>query len=341
MRTTRAGLRGTTPTTTARSCRGPSRATLNGASIYIESLRNPDQYKTEKGAQLKTDILHAPLPKGPAGQFSMHTYHSHCCRRYSKNQEAAKDFLKWMHTKADLREVVHLAEGLRHAADRRVGEAQGVERGSGHGALQGRRPARPHARLRGPGRTRRPPRCSPSTSSPTCTRRLPGHAARGRREVGRGRTEEGLRLTRAPVAVAVRTGHAGFEWSRRLRRATARSETFRHPRGADTRDRARRAIELKAETMAIAETQVYMPQAPRPSTAARGRALARLRAAGADPGAARPVHRLSVRRGHLAVGDRHARRRARRIRRAREFRTRSGTTHLPHVGLQHRSSIRA
>ncbi len=74
-------------------------ATLNGASIYIESLRRPDQYKTEKGAQLKTDILHAPLPKGPAGQFSMHTYHSHVLPSYSKNQKAAKDFLKWLHSK--------------------------------------------------------------------------------------------------------------------------------------------------------------------------------------------------------------------------------------------------
>src|SRR5204862_7058464 len=56
---------------------GDISATLNGASIYIESLRNPDKYITEKGAQLKTDILHAALPKGPAGQFSMHTYFSH------------------------------------------------------------------------------------------------------------------------------------------------------------------------------------------------------------------------------------------------------------------------
>jgi multiple sugar transport system substrate-binding protein len=80
---------------------GTISATLNGASIYIESLRRPDQYKTDKGAQLKTDILHAPLPKGPAGQFSMHTYHSHCLPSYSKNQKAAKDFLKWMHTKAN------------------------------------------------------------------------------------------------------------------------------------------------------------------------------------------------------------------------------------------------
>jgi multiple sugar transport system substrate-binding protein len=74
-------------------------ATLNGASIYIESLRNPDKYITEKGAQLKTDIQHSPLPKGPAGQFSMHTYHSHVMPSYSKNQKAAKEFLKWAHSK--------------------------------------------------------------------------------------------------------------------------------------------------------------------------------------------------------------------------------------------------
>jgi multiple sugar transport system substrate-binding protein len=76
-------------------------ATLNGASIYIESLRNPDKYMTEKGAQLKTDIQHAPLPKGPAGQFAMHTFFSHVIPSYSKNQAGAKEFLKWIHTKAN------------------------------------------------------------------------------------------------------------------------------------------------------------------------------------------------------------------------------------------------
>ena len=74
-------------------------ATLNGASIYIESMRNPDKYVSEKGVQLKTDILHSPLPKGPAGQFSMHTYHSHVMPSYSKNQKAAKELLKWAHSK--------------------------------------------------------------------------------------------------------------------------------------------------------------------------------------------------------------------------------------------------
>jgi len=72
-------------------------ATLNGASIYIETLRKPDQYKTDSGAPMKTDILHSPLPKGPAGQFGMHTFQSHMLMAYSKNQKGAKEFLKWMH----------------------------------------------------------------------------------------------------------------------------------------------------------------------------------------------------------------------------------------------------
>jgi multiple sugar transport system substrate-binding protein len=76
-------------------------ATQNGASIYIESLRKPDQYITEKGVQMNKDILHAPLPKGPAGQFGMHSLHSHMLMKYSKNQDAAKNLLKWLHTTAN------------------------------------------------------------------------------------------------------------------------------------------------------------------------------------------------------------------------------------------------
>jgi len=72
-------------------------ATLNGASIYIEAMRKPDQYITEKGKQMKTDIQHAPLPKGPAGQFGFHLLQSQMLMKYSKNQDAAKEFLKWIH----------------------------------------------------------------------------------------------------------------------------------------------------------------------------------------------------------------------------------------------------
>jgi multiple sugar transport system substrate-binding protein len=77
---------------------GTIAATLNGASIYIESLRKPDSYKTDDGKQMKTDILHSPLPKGPAGQFAFHGSQSHILPTYSKNQKAAKEFLVWLHT---------------------------------------------------------------------------------------------------------------------------------------------------------------------------------------------------------------------------------------------------
>ena len=80
---------------------GTIAATLNGASIYIETLRKPDQYKTEKNAPMKDDIRHSPLPRGPKGQFGFHLFQSHMVMRYSKNQKAAKEFLGWIHTPAN------------------------------------------------------------------------------------------------------------------------------------------------------------------------------------------------------------------------------------------------
>ena len=91
---------------------GTISSTLNGASIYIEATRKPDQYKTEKGAALQTDILHAPLPKGPAGQFGMHTFESHLMPSYSKNQKAAKDFLRWLHTPANYEKWFNSQKGF-------------------------------------------------------------------------------------------------------------------------------------------------------------------------------------------------------------------------------------
>lgn len=87
-------------------------ATLNGASIYIESLRKPDQYKTEKGQPLHTDILHAPLPKGPAGQFGFHLLQSNMVMKYSKNQDAAKQFLSWLHQEANYRKFFESQKGF-------------------------------------------------------------------------------------------------------------------------------------------------------------------------------------------------------------------------------------
>jgi multiple sugar transport system substrate-binding protein len=79
---------------------GTCSATNNGASIYIEALKKPDAYQTEKGTPLKDDILHAPLPKGPGGQFSFHVPFSNMVMAYSKNQAPAKDFLRWINSKA-------------------------------------------------------------------------------------------------------------------------------------------------------------------------------------------------------------------------------------------------
>jgi multiple sugar transport system substrate-binding protein len=74
-------------------------ATNNGASIYIEALRKPDAYLTEAGKPMKDDIRHAPLPAGPAGQFSFHIPSSNVVPRYSKNPKGAKEFIGWMNSK--------------------------------------------------------------------------------------------------------------------------------------------------------------------------------------------------------------------------------------------------
>jgi len=78
---------------------GELSATLNGASIYIVAKRQKDKIKDEKGEPLWQDIEHAPLPGGPAGQFSMYLPFQHAVMKYSKNQKLAKDLLKWLHAK--------------------------------------------------------------------------------------------------------------------------------------------------------------------------------------------------------------------------------------------------
>jgi multiple sugar transport system substrate-binding protein len=87
-------------------------STLNGASIYIEAQRKPDQYKTEKGTPLKDDILHAPLPAGPKGQFGFHTFQSHVIPSYSKNQKAAKELLKFFHKKENYEQWFTTGQGF-------------------------------------------------------------------------------------------------------------------------------------------------------------------------------------------------------------------------------------
>jgi len=78
---------------------GTISSTNNGASIYIESKRKPDSYKTADGKPLKEDIFHTRLPKGPAGQFIYPTPMTDMLMSYSKNQKPAKEFLRWVSSK--------------------------------------------------------------------------------------------------------------------------------------------------------------------------------------------------------------------------------------------------
>ena len=78
---------------------GTISATLNGASIYLLAKLKPDTYLDEKGQPLYKDILHAPLPKGAAGQFGYHLPMSNMLMAYSKNQKAGKEFLNWIVSK--------------------------------------------------------------------------------------------------------------------------------------------------------------------------------------------------------------------------------------------------
>jgi multiple sugar transport system substrate-binding protein len=97
---------------------GTISATNNGASIYIEAKRKPEVYPTEKGAPMWKDILHARIPKGPGGQFNLPGPFTDMLMGYSKNQKAAKDFLRWMHSKPVFAEWFTSQQGYADGATR-------------------------------------------------------------------------------------------------------------------------------------------------------------------------------------------------------------------------------
>jgi len=74
-------------------------ATLNGASIYLLAKSKPDTYLDDKGKPMFEDMAHSPLPKGPGGQFGYHLPMTNMLMGYSKNQKAAKEFLRWITSK--------------------------------------------------------------------------------------------------------------------------------------------------------------------------------------------------------------------------------------------------
>ena len=48
---------------------------------------------------MKDDILHAGIPTGAGGQFNLPGSQIHLVMKYSKNQDAAKKFLRWASSK--------------------------------------------------------------------------------------------------------------------------------------------------------------------------------------------------------------------------------------------------
>src|SRR5690242_9155075 len=78
---------------------GSISATNNGASIYLEAKKKPDSYQTDKGTPMKDDILHAGIPGGAGGQFNLPGTFNNLVMKYSKNQDAAKKFIRWMSSK--------------------------------------------------------------------------------------------------------------------------------------------------------------------------------------------------------------------------------------------------
>jgi ABC-type glycerol-3-phosphate transport system substrate-binding protein len=78
---------------------GSISATNNGASIYLEAKKKPDSYQTAKGTPMKDDILHAGIPGGAGGQFNLPGSQIHLLMKYSKNQDAAKKFIRWASSK--------------------------------------------------------------------------------------------------------------------------------------------------------------------------------------------------------------------------------------------------
>jgi multiple sugar transport system substrate-binding protein len=91
---------------------GDISASLNGASIYVAALNGADKFKTEKGAPLHTDILHAPLPAGPKGQHGYHTAFNHMVMKYSKNAKGAIEFLRWAHKRENYEKWFTVQKGF-------------------------------------------------------------------------------------------------------------------------------------------------------------------------------------------------------------------------------------
>jgi multiple sugar transport system substrate-binding protein len=172
---------------------GTISATNNGASIYIEAKKKPDAYQTDAGKPMFQDCAHAPILKGPGGQFNLPGPFTDMLMGYSKNLKPAKDFLRWIHSPEVFRRMVHLAAGLHRRRHEGLGKRPGVERRPGIDAVQG------SARRRASRRLCRAAEPQGGRGHHEIHHRRhvregdPGHGARRRRQMGARRAHENLR----------------------------------------------------------------------------------------------------------------------------------------------------
>jgi len=96
---------------------GEVSATLNRASIYIVAKRKPE-IKDAKGQPLWHDIAHFRIPDGPLGATpSYHVTYAQAIMKHSKNQKAAKELLKWLHSKEQYEKWFELEGGYATGAN--------------------------------------------------------------------------------------------------------------------------------------------------------------------------------------------------------------------------------
>ncbi len=89
-------------------------ATNNGPSIYLTA--SNQVILDEKREPLVNDILHVPNPAGPAGVFHYHYSQQLAIPKYSKNVEAAKDFIRWMMDEDQLTKYLRRSQAYHAAA---------------------------------------------------------------------------------------------------------------------------------------------------------------------------------------------------------------------------------
>ena len=98
-------------------------ATLNGASIYIESLRKPDQYKTEKGDAAEQGHPARAAAQGPGRAVRLPSAAVQHADEVFEEPGRGEGVPEVAPHRGQLPEVLRIAEGLRHAVHGQVGRA--------------------------------------------------------------------------------------------------------------------------------------------------------------------------------------------------------------------------